>query len=60
MAPVGGVREVALKTMQPEQVSGTTRTVSVIPEPGPDVIKLFLCSTQLSMKFEMLISIKNI
>ena len=26
--------------------------------PGPEVIKLFLCSTQLSMKFQMLISIK--
>ena len=25
---------------------------------GPTVIKLFLCSTQLSMKFQMLISIK--
>ena len=28
------------------------------PAPGPEVIKLFPCSTQLSMKFEMLISIK--
>ena len=27
-------------------------------ESGPKVIKLFPCSTQLSMKFEMLISIK--
>ena len=27
-------------------------------ESGPEVIKLFLCSTQLSMKFQMLISIK--
>ena len=26
--------------------------------PGPEVIKLFSCSTQLSMKFEMLISLK--
>ena len=26
--------------------------------PGPKVIKLFSCSTQLSMKFQMLISIK--
>ena len=26
--------------------------------PGPEVIKLFSCSTQLSMKFQMLISIK--
>ena len=26
--------------------------------PGPKVIKLFSCSTQLSMKFEMLINIK--
>ena len=25
---------------------------------GPEVIKLFLCSTKLSIKFEMLISIK--
>ena len=25
---------------------------------GPEVIKLFSCSTQLSMKFQMLISIK--
>ena len=25
---------------------------------GPEVIKLFLCSSQLSMKFQMLISIK--
>ena len=28
--------------------------------PGPEVIKLFPCSAQLSMKFLMLISIKNI
>ena len=27
---------------------------------GPEVIKLFSCSTQLSIKFEMLISVKNI
>ena len=27
-------------------------------KPGPEVIKLFSCSTHLSMKFEMLISIK--
>ena len=37
-------------------------TVSVREKPGPEVIKLFscstLCSTQLSMKFKMLISIK--
>ena len=26
--------------------------------PGPEVIKLFSCSTQLSMKFEILVSIK--
>ena len=26
--------------------------------PGPEVIKLFLCSTQLSMKFIMLINVK--
>ena len=27
-------------------------------ESGPEVVKLFWCSTQLSMKFQMLISIK--
>ena len=27
-------------------------------EPGPEVIKLFLCSTQLSIKFIMLINVK--
>ena len=27
---------------------------------GPEVIKLFSCSTQLSIKFEIHISIKNI
>ena len=26
--------------------------------PGPEVIKLFSCSTQLSIKFELLISMK--
>ena len=30
----------------------------IIGLPGPEIIKLFTCSTQLSMKFEMLISIK--
>ena len=34
--------------------------VRLVQKPGPEVIKLFLCSTQLSMKFQMLISIKNI
>ena len=29
-------------------------------KPGPEVKKLFSCSTQLSMKFKMVISIKNI
>ena len=28
-----------------------------IGSPGPEVIKLFSCSTQLSMEFEMLVSI---
>ena len=29
-----------------------------VDKPGPEVIKLFSCSTLLSMKFQMLISIK--
>ena len=29
------------------------------PESGPEVIKLFSCSTQLSMKFHLLIKLKN-
>ena len=28
------------------------------PHPGPEVIKLFLCSTQLSIKFILLINVK--
>ena len=28
--------------------------------PGPEVIKLFSCSTQLRIKFQLLINIKNI
>ena len=32
--------------------------MNFILKTGPEVIKLFLCSTQLSMKFQMLISIK--
>ena len=28
-------------------------------KPGPEVIKLFSCSTEFSMKFQMLISIKD-
>ena len=31
-----------------------------IRKSGPEVIKLFSCSIQLSMAFQMLISIKNI
>ena len=29
-----------------------------LPHPGPEVIKLFSCSTQLSMKFSLLIDMK--
>ena len=32
--------------------------VSTHSKPGPEVIKLFLCSTQLSMKFFLLINVK--
>ena len=32
--------------------------VSEVLGPGPDVIKLFSCSTQLSMKFFLLINVK--
>ena len=35
-----------------------SRLKAVKSRPGPEVIKLFSCSTQLSMKFQMLISIK--
>ena len=31
---------------------------TLLAQPGPEVIKLFSCSPQLSMKFKMLISIK--
>ena len=30
----------------------------ILPKPGPEVIKLFSCSTQLSMKFSLLINMK--
>ena len=30
----------------------------LIPQPGPEVIKLFLCSAQLNMKFFLLINVK--
>ena len=33
--------------------------ICLLALPGPEIIKLFSCLTQLSMKFEMLISIKN-
>ena len=36
----------------------STTPVSPIIKPGLDVIKLFSCSTQLSMKFFLLINIK--
>ena len=32
--------------------------VSKLDKPGPEVIKLFSCSTQLSMKFSPLINVK--
>ena len=34
------------------------RSICVNAQADPEVIKLFLCSTQLSTKFEMLISLK--
>ena len=39
-------------------LKGTALDVSFLEEPGPEVLKLFSCSTQLSMKFIMLISVK--
>ena len=32
--------------------------LAIHPAPGPEVIKLFSCSTQLSMKFFLLINVK--
>ena len=37
---------------------GSERVVHCLPRPGPEVIKLFSCSTQLSMKFSLLINVK--
>ena len=35
-----------------------SRSAKVVTHSGPDVIKLFSCSTQLSMKFVLLINLK--
>ena len=41
------------------EFSFTSRTMSTLSsKPGPEVIKLFSCSTQLSMKFPPLINVK--
>ena len=32
---------------------------NLLETPGPEVIKLFSCSTQLSMKFKLLINTEN-
>ena len=37
---------------------GKSHVTAELHKPGPEVIKLFSCSSQLSMKFQMLISIK--
>ena len=36
----------------------TLETGTDVSKPGPEVIKLFSCSTQLSMKFVLLIDVK--
>ena len=35
-----------------------TPTITVLMRPGPEVIKLFPCSSKLSMKFFLLINVK--
>ena len=42
----------------PDQTFLVEFIAEVVEKPGPEVMKLFACSTQLSMKFYMLISIK--
>ena len=44
--------------MSPLLVTVVKNLAFVSSQPGPDVIKLFPCSTQLSMKFYLLIIVK--
>ena len=37
----------------------TKFTMRIMPKPGPEVIKLFSCSTQLSTTFQLLIKAKK-
>ena len=37
---------------------GETKNNTRIQSPGPEIVKLFSCSTQLSMKFFLLINVK--
>ena len=40
------------------QIEGQVYIIKYIIQSGPEVIKLFSCSTQLSMKFSLLINMK--
>ena len=52
-------RPTQFRGVSPQKVTNKVRVcTSSIRPPGPNVIKNFSCSTQLSMKFEMVISIK--
>ena len=39
-------------------IAGTFIRINTVHQSGPEVIKLFSCSTQLSMKFFLLINVK--
>ena len=47
------------KTMTFSGNSSDLELWQVLIKPGPEVMKLFSCSTQLSMKFSLLINMKN-
>ena len=57
----GGGDTVVVKIPNPVVVGSIPRSpvFRIGPRSGPEVIKLFSCSTQLSMKFQMLISKKK-
>ena len=44
--------------MCPKDKDGQTNNVDLYEPSGPEVIKLFSCSTQLSMKFILLINVE--
>ena len=47
-----------MRSVENWSIISLVRTQSVKVSPGPKVIKLFACSTQLSMKFVLFINLK--